>query len=89
MEDLEELAGHLARITRLPRTEAARAVREIVAFLCSETPEQFVVRRHRELRQGLALKNEAIYDQIAREVAGRPFAAPPLSTRQVRRLIYG
>lgn len=44
--------------------------------------------RHRELqRQGL--DNETIYRQIARELPQRRFAAPPLSLRQIRRIIYG
>jgi hypothetical protein len=30
-----------------------------------------------------------IFRQIAQEIAVRPFAAPPFTERQIRRLIYG
>ena len=93
MVDLDELAAFLSRSTRLEPEEARRVLREVVAVLAAETVEQFVVRRHRELKAdylpGALLRNEAIYRRIAQEVAQRPFAATPLTERQIRRLIYG
>lgn len=89
MYDLDELSAHLARTTRLDPPEARRAVLELLDLLSIETPDAFVVRRHRELKVNGALKNDAIFRQIADEMAGRPFGAPPYTGRQIRRLIYG
>jgi hypothetical protein len=83
----EELVTHLVRTSGLERQDAERVVAEVVAFY-SETPEDFVRRRHRELqRRGLA--NPAIFARVARELRARPVAAPQLSERQIRRLVYG
>jgi hypothetical protein len=89
MVDLDELAAFLSRSTRLDPDEARRVLDEVVALLAAETVEQFVVRRHRELKESYSQRNEAIYRRIADEVAQRPFAAAPLTERQIRRLIYG
>jgi hypothetical protein len=84
---MEDLVGYLERSSRLSRPEAERVVREVVAFF-SEPLESFVTRRHREL-QGGGLRNESIFERIAAEVAERRFAAPALSERQIRRIVYG
>jgi len=89
MHDVDDLSAHLARITRLDATEARRAVLELLDLLSLETADAYVVRRHRELQAGGALKNDAIFRLIADELAGRPFAAPQYTARQIRRLIYG
>jgi hypothetical protein len=53
-----------------------------------ETAEEFVRRRHGELqREGL--RNEAIYRRLGEEAAAGRFRSPPLSIRQVRRIVYG
>lgn len=78
---------HLARTTALPLPTATRVVEEVVAYF-NEPAETFVRRRHRELqRSGLA--NAEIFDVIAAELEGRPVAAPEMSERQIRRVIYG
>lgn len=87
MEDMDELIGHLAATTRLTPAEAGRVVAEVLEFF-GETTEAFVVRRHAQL-QGRQLGNQAIFDRIAAELGQRRFAAPDLSTRQIRRLVYG
>ena len=89
MYDVDELSAHLARTTRLDPPEARRAVLELLDLLSSETPDAFVVRRHRELKITGVLKNDAIFRQITLEMSTRPFAAPPYTERQIRRLIYG
>jgi hypothetical protein len=89
MVDLDELAAFLSRTTRLEPDEARRVLDEVVALLATETVEQFVVRRHRELKDSYGERNDAIYRRIAQEVAQRPFASAPLTERQIRRLIYG
>jgi hypothetical protein len=75
------------RTTRLSRAEAERVVAEVLAYF-SEPLEGFVARRHAEL-QGEALKNAAIFERILAEARARRFAAPELSARQIRRMVYG
>ena len=82
-----ELIEHLQRISALDAMKARQLVEEVLAFY-QESVEQYVTRRHRELQfQGLA--NSQIYTRISQELAQRCFAAPPLSERQIRRMIYG
>ncbi len=54
----------------------------------SETREQYVLRRHRELQRD-GVPNRAIYGILRREIRDRRFAPRPMTERQVRRLIYG
>jgi hypothetical protein len=84
---LDSLIGHLTRTTRLNRSEAERVVAEVVAYF-SETADDFIVRRHGEL-QADNERNAEIFERLAEEMCERRFAAPPLSQRQIRRLIYG
>lgn len=82
-----ELTEHLVATTRLGPGEARRVVDDVVAYF-SEPVDHFVRRRHRELhRQGLV--NAEIFDRITEELAARPVAPPSLSSRQLRRLVYG
>ncbi|MEW9521650.1 hypothetical protein ACWCO0_01845 [Streptomyces tubercidicus] len=83
----EDLVDHLVRSTPLQRGEAARVVLDVLAYF-DETTEEFVRRRHREL-QSQGLRNEAIFERIRHEMPHRAVAPPDLSTRQLRRLIYG
>ena len=69
------------------RSEARRIVEEVISFY-GETPEAFVVRRHREL-QGEGMHNHAIYTRLAAEMDGWRFRAPRFSERQIRRIVYG
>jgi hypothetical protein len=82
-----DLLAHLERTTRLTRPEAVRVVAEVLEYF-SEPLELFVARRHVELR-GEELKNPDIFARIAAEVRQRRFAAPGLSERQIRRMVYG
>ena len=85
--DLQDLIDHLVRSTRLEPDEAGRVVDEVLAYL-SEPPAEYVSRRHAELRrEGIA--NAAIFERLARELDRRRFASPPMSLRQIRRLVYG
>jgi hypothetical protein len=85
--ELEELIAYLVRTSRLTAPEAARVVSEVLSFL-AETPEAFIRRRHIALQsQGIA--NEAIFTQLAAELERLRFRTPPLTTRQIRRIIYG
>ena len=80
------LLDHLVHTSGLRRSEAHRIVEEVVSFY-GETPEAFVIRRHREL-QAEGLHNRAIYSMIGAELEGGLFRAPRLSERQIRRIVY-
>jgi hypothetical protein len=82
-----DLLEHLERTTRLTRAEAERVVAEVLAYF-AEPMEAFVARRHAEL-QSEELKNAEIFARIMAELRGRRFAAPELSERQIRRMVYG
>ena len=84
---LDDLLAHLARISRGDGAELEKVVRETLDYF-SETVEQFVARRHAEL-QAEELRNDAIWERIGAELRARRFAAPPMSARQIRRLVYG
>lgn len=62
-------------------------VLDVLAYF-DETVEEFVRRRHRELQSG-GLTNPAIFQQITAELPRRAVAPPPLSLRQLRRIVYG
>lgn len=81
------LVAHVARTTGLSPSEAQRVVVDVVSFH-AEPVEELVRRRHAELRSAGA-RNEQIFATLAAELAGRVVAAPGLSERQLRRLVYG
>jgi uncharacterized protein YoaH (UPF0181 family) len=85
-EDLTPLLDHLES-SGVSRGQAARLVDDVLAYF-SETPEQFVRRRHREL-QADGVPNAQSFAVIARELSQRRVAGPQLTERQVRRVIYG
>ena len=85
---LQPLAHHLAKTSRLTASEAERLILEVISYF-EETPEAFVIRRHRELKQLPGMANERIYERIGSELNSRLFAAPALTQRQIRRIIYG
>jgi hypothetical protein len=83
----DDLVAHLVRNTPLSPSEAARVVAEVVAYYGEPVPD-YVRRRHAEMKRR-GLTNDLIFDEIAAELARRRFAAPNLSARQLRRLVYG
>jgi nucleoid DNA-binding protein len=82
-----ELVRHLAATTGLTEAEARRVVEDVVAYL-AEPVEDYVRRRHAELKT-YGAKNTEIFERIARELEGRVVAAPRLTERQLRRIVYG
>jgi hypothetical protein len=82
-----ELVGHLVATTGLSESEAARVVEDVVAYL-AEPVEDHVRRRHAELKT-YGAKNPQIFAEIATELAERVVAAPELTERQLRRIVYG
>ncbi len=83
----QDLVHYLAASTGLPQPTAIRVIADVTTYF-SETIEQFVLRRHGEL-QRQHYKNEEIWLVIAAELEQRRFAAPGLSERQLRRIVYG
>ena len=84
---VDDLVEHLATFTAMSPGTVRRLVEEVVVFL-SETVEEFVRRRHREL-QASGLTNPEIFSRLAEELAGLRFRAPAVSPRQLRRIVYG
>jgi len=84
---LEELADHLSASTPMPVGVARRLVDEVITQL-SETVEDYVRRRHREL-QGAGFANAEIFARLTQELPGRRFRVPVPSERQLRRIVYG
>jgi hypothetical protein len=81
------LVERIVASTGLTPAEAARVVEDVVAFH-AEPVEDYVRRRHAQLKT-YGAKNDQIFARIAEELAGRVVAAPELTERQLRRLVYG
>ncbi|OZM73265.1 hypothetical protein CFN78_10400 [Amycolatopsis antarctica] len=82
-----DLVRHIARSTGLPAGTAARVVAEVVAYF-GETAEEYVRRRHAELRRR-GMRNARIWTLIADELATRPVGAGAYTERRLRRIVYG
>jgi hypothetical protein len=82
-----DLVSRVAASAGLSAGEAARVVADVIAWH-REPVEDYIRRRHAHY-QAHGHKNEEIFALIARELAGRVFAAPELSQRQLRRIVYG
>ena len=82
-----ELVGHLVATTGLSPAEAARVVEDVVSYL-AEPVEDYVRRRHTEMKT-YGAKNTEIFVRIAAELESRVVAAPQLTERQLRRIVYG
>lgn len=82
-----DLVRHVVASTGLAPDTAARLVADVIAYF-GETAEQYVRRRHAELRRR-HMGNASIWPVIAAELAERRVAAPQLSERQLRRIVYG
>ena len=83
----QDLARYLAASTGLSQPTVVRVIADVATYF-DETVEEFVRRRHAELRQRQR-KNEEIWPLIEAELRQRRFAAPGLSERQLRRIVYG
>ena len=83
----DDLVDHIARLTAMPPAAAGRLVAEVLHYF-SESVEDFVRRRHRQL-QSSGLTNAEIFGRLGEELAARRFVAPDLSERQIRRIVYG
>jgi hypothetical protein len=81
------LVSHVVATTSLTPGEAARVIDDVIAFH-AQTVEDYVRARHAHLKT-YGAKNPEIFALIAEELGGRVVAAPELSERQLRRLVYG
>jgi DNA-directed RNA polymerase subunit F len=81
------LVDRIVASTGLTAAEAARVVEDVIAFH-AESVEEYVRRRHAHLKT-YGAKNPDIFARIAEELADRVVAAPELSERQLRRIVYG
>jgi hypothetical protein len=82
-----ELVERVVASTDLSPAEAVRVIDDVLAWY-REPVADYVRRRHAQERLG-GQHNPEIFQTIARELPGRLFAAPELSERQLRRIIYG
>ena len=82
-----DLTRYLAASTGLPQPTVVRVIADVTAYF-NETIEEFVRRRHAELH-GRQHRNDEIWPAIVAEIGQRRFAAPQLSERQLRRIVYG
>jgi len=81
-----DLVDRVAGSTGLSPGEAARVVEDVLAWY-REPVEDYVRRRHAHY-QLYGKRNAEIFKLIAAELATRLVAAPALSERQLRRIIY-
>jgi hypothetical protein len=82
-----DLIERVASSTGLTPAEAARVVEDVLAWY-REPVRDYVRRRHAHHRL-FGRRNPEIFALIADELDGRLVAAPSLSPRQLRRIIYG
>ena len=83
----DDLVQYLSASCPLSQAEAARVVADVLGYF-SEPPEEYVRRRHRELKT-VGLTNDSAFRQIAAEIPQRRYAPPEFSLRQLRRIVYG
>jgi hypothetical protein len=82
-----ELIARVADSAGLTRGEAARVVGDVLAHY-AEPLDAYVRRRHAEL-QLRGTRNTEAFRIIRAELRSRLVAAPALSERQLRRVVYG
>lgn len=82
-----EIVDRVVASTGLTPAEAERVIGDVVAWY-DEPVEDYVRRRHAHL-QLYGTRNAEAFEVIAKELRERVVAAPELSERQLRRIIYG
>jgi hypothetical protein len=81
-----DLVRRIADSLGITGGEAERVIGEVIAYY-QEPVEAFIRRRHAACKLR-GMTNEQIYPLVAAELATRVVAAPTLSERQIRRIIY-
>ena len=82
-----DLVRHVAMTTGLDDATAERVVADVVAYF-GQTVEEFVKQRHAELKDK-SMRNDEIWPSLTTELARHRIAAPELTERQLRRIVYG
>ncbi|MDV3221066.1 hypothetical protein [Intrasporangium sp.] len=82
-----ELITRISESSGLTEAEAARVIGDVLAHY-AEPLEDYVRRRHAHL-QTYGARNAEIFRILQHELVGRPVAAPTLTERQLRRIVYG
>lgn len=82
-----ELIMRVSASTGLSCGEAARVVADVLGWY-REPVDEYVRRRHAYLRT-YGKHNNEIFGLIAAELRDRLVAAPDLTERQLRRIVYG
>lgn len=82
-----DLVDRVAESTGLSPAVAARVVDDVVAWY-AENVTDYVRRRHAQL-QLHGVRNAEAFATIEQELGSRVFAAPELTVRQLRRMVYG
>ena len=82
-----DLVDRLVASTGLTASEALRVIEDVVAFH-AEPVEDYVRRRHAHLKT-FGARNVEIFARLREELRDRVVAAPDLTERQLRRIIYG
>ena len=80
------LVSHVVATTSLTPGEAARVIEDVIAFH-AQPVEVYVRERHARLKT-YGATNPEIFTRIAAELRERVVAAPELSERQLRRIVY-
>jgi hypothetical protein len=83
----DDIVRRVAESLGVTEGEARRVVGDVIAYY-HEPLETYVKRRHEECRRQ-GKPNAETYSLIAAEIGDRVVAAPALTERQVRRIIYG
>ncbi|UTT59436.1 hypothetical protein [Cellulosimicrobium cellulans] len=82
-----DLVQHIADSLGIEAPQARRVILDIASYF-AEPVDGYIRRRHSECRSR-GMQNDAIYALLQVEIQGRPFGAPQLTIRQIRRTIYG
>lgn len=80
------LVSHVVATTSLTPGEAARVIEDVIAYH-AQVVEDYVRERHALLKT-YGAKNPEIFARIAEELRERVVAAPDLTERQLRRIVY-
>ena len=68
--------------------ETLKLLLDVLLEVTRGSPEEYVRRRHDELRR-VGVRNEEIFRRMNLELARGRFASPVFSPRQLQRIIYG
>ncbi|MBX2869502.1 MAG: hypothetical protein KTR18_12545 [Acidiferrobacterales bacterium] len=83
----DELIHHLCSHYGLTASIASNLITEVLAYH-SQTHEEFIHQRHRELQE-TGVTNKNAFQLIQQDIRERRFPAPELTERQIRRILYG